>query len=189
MEISITSLIVLAIAFVAAGLLLLIVWPLLAQRHSTDSGPSVTVRRGESIVTVRSAGSGDFSVIFSSASSKDEQVIPAAPMSDRDAEEEVTILDELRDPDTPSERKAAIEKELLALGYRITRRQQSPRPKVGKANSSPEGKHKKQRRQASAKTSESHDDDTDEQSASEGIDADLDGLEPPFDDFYAPTEQ
>ena len=188
MEISITSLIVLAITFVAAGLLLLIVWPLLASRHSTDSGPSVTVRGGESIVTVRSAGGGDFSVIFSSGSSKDEQVIPAAPMSDKDAEEEVTILDELRDPDTPSERKAAIEKELLALGYQITRHQHSPKQQVSKADSSPEGEHRPQRKQASAKPSESPDDDADDHFASEGVDADMCEQEPHFDDFYAPSE-
>lgn len=188
MEISITSLIVLAITFVAAGLLLLIVWPLLASRQSQGSGPCVTVKGGESIVTVRNAGGGDFSVIFSSGSSNDEQVIPAAPMSDKDAEEEVTILDELRDPDTPSERKAAIEKELLALGYKINRRQHSPRQKASKADSSPEGTHRPQRKQASAKPSESPDDDADDHSAPEGVDAELGEQEPQFDDFYAPSE-
>ena len=88
----------------------------------------------------------------------------------------------------PSERKAAIEKELLALGYKINRRQHSPRQKASKADSSPEGTHRPQRKQASAKPSESPDDDTDSHSASEGVDAALGEQEPQFDDFYAPSE-
>lgn len=188
MEISITSLIVLAITLVAAGVLLLLVWPMFTAGKSKNSGPSVTVKGGDSIVTVRSAGGGDVSVFFStSESSRAEQIVPARSMDDRQAEEEVTILDELRDPDTPAERKAAIEKELLSLGYTIARKPSAPTVTSGKMAGEKTQDKRPEQKPASSKPSEP-DDDPDDDSSDKGVDEGLGEQEPQFDGFYAPSE-
>lgn len=187
MDIPITTIAIMAMLLIMAGCSLLIVWPYVPRRPKKQE-PHVTVKGGGSIVTVRNAGGGDFSVIFSSGQSEDEQVVPASTMDDKKAEEEVTILDELRDPRTPSERKAAIERELLALGYQIARRSRVVQTNTGKASSSPEGDGRPIRKQASSKPSEPSDDDADAPSLSEGVDEGLFEQEPQFDDFYAPID-
>ena len=187
MEISITTLIVIAIMLVAAGLLLLLVWPLFQAGKSKDSGSSVTVKGNDSIVTVRSAG-GDVSVFFGQGEqSRAEQIVPAAAMSDSAAEQEVTILDELRDPGTSPDRRAAIEKELLALGYRIERKPQAPRTTSGKMASQKEADNRPERKPASEKPSEP-DEDSHDTPSNDSVDEGLGEQEPQFDDFYAPSE-
>jgi len=187
MEFSITTMIVLSIILMAAGVLLLLLWPVISASKDQSQGQSVTVKgTSGSIVTVRNAAGGDFSVIFDNSSqSASEQVVPASVVSDRAAEEEVTIIDELKDPRTSAQRKKAIEDELLSLGYRIVGRKPSEPTTLGKPDSQKPGETRPQEKPASTKPSES-DDSAD--SSSKGVDEGLGEQEPQFDDFYDPSK-
>lgn len=187
MEISITTLTLLAVTFVTVGLVLLTVWPMLFPKHSAPKGPTVTVKDGASIVTVRNAGGGDFSISFSSKLSADEDVIPASAMSDTEAENEITVLDELRDPNTPAERKAAIEKELLDIGYKLIDKRASVQNNQTEKVEPAEQVSKPERKEASSKPGEP-DDEPSEGDHPEGVDEGFGDMEPQFDDFFPPSE-
>ena len=98
-----------------------------------DSMPSVTVSGKSAVVTVRNAAGGDLRLFFGEASPDgSSRAMPLAAAEDTAAENEVTILDELRNPDTPAQRKAAIEADLEALGYRIVKKAPGVKPKAVK---------------------------------------------------------
>lgn len=107
-----TALLCLAIALLLVGIVVVLV--------PTPSGkPNITIRNDGSLVTVRSAGQPDITIMFDPGDMRSGE--PPVELRSGDeplAEDEVTVLDELADPETPEERKKEIVRMLKSLGYR-----------------------------------------------------------------------
>lgn len=130
MEISTISLVVIAITMICAGLILSLLWPLIAahQPRSQSEGASITVHNKGSIVTLRNAPGSNLEVFFEESVQQSPAIVPTPIGADTEAEREKTMVDELRDPNTTRERRAEIEKELLSLGYeRVSEKDRQPR--------------------------------------------------------------
>lgn len=119
MDTSTIPLVVTAITMICAGLILYLLWPLIASHlpKEQQEGASITVHNKGSIVTLRNAPGVGLDVYFETSVQQSPSIVPTPIGEDREAEREKTVVDELRDPNTTKERRAEIEKELLSLGY------------------------------------------------------------------------
>lgn len=187
METATFSLVVVSVTIMAAGILVYLLWPLISSRHQKSSRESakVTVHAHDgSVVTLRNAPGSAVDVWFESSTQQSPSIVPTPVGADPEAEKEVTVLDELRDPSTSRERRREIEEELKAIGYQFVQREEVQVTQPQHTQEPP--KSRPQEKPSSAKPGEPDSDDSHPQ---EGVDEGLDEAEPQFDDgFIIPTE-
>jgi len=179
-------LLIMSIILVAIGIRLMVTLSPRPSSGKEEKGASVTVSGKRAVVTVRNATGGDVKVFFDEPSvQEDDRVIPYSGMEDRNAEEEVTILDELRNPKTPRERKAQIETELLALGYRIVQKPNANPGKGVKPKGQATPEHRPEKKPSSEKPSEPEDGNNNKQ---DGTDEGLGEQEPRFESYHVQSD-
>jgi len=180
-------LLVLSAILVAIGIRIMGTFSIKPSPQEEEQGPSVTVSGKSAVVTVRNAGGGDVRVFFGNQTSQEEdRVIPYSGTEDRSAEEEVTILDELRNPATPPERKAEIETELLSLGYRIVSKPQAVQQNTMEPKGQVVPDNRPEQKPSSDKPSEK--DDSDSNNKPEGTDEGLGEQEPDFEPYHVQSD-
>lgn len=106
----------LAVALLAAGIVTII-----RSSSPTTEDRQVTVRNDRSVVTVRSACSGNITITFDPTDLKSEvHPVELLPDGDRAAENEVTLLEEFTDPKTSIQRKREIVETFTGLNCTFT---------------------------------------------------------------------
>lgn len=119
-----TALICLSVAVLAAG-----VYILMQPSSPSGGGHQVTIKNDGSVITVRSAGSGNITVTFDPADLPAEHdPVELRPGDDTAAEGEVTLLEEFLSPHTSRERKREIMKYLSELGYKFSMKEEAQVP-------------------------------------------------------------
>lgn len=116
-------LICLAVALLAAGIKIAAPSP---PRQEEDR--QITIKSDRSVVTVRSAGSGNITVTFDPSDLPKGKPVELAPGGDTAAENEVTLADEYFDPSTPDRRRREIASMLTALGYTVKPKEEPKAP-------------------------------------------------------------
>ena len=110
-----TALVCLSIAMLLAGIVIAMLPP------ASKGNQKITIRRDQSVVTVRSAGSSDISISFD-PTDLGPQAPPAelSPGMESFAEGERSLLDELLDPATAPERRRELARLLRSLDYKVS---------------------------------------------------------------------
>lgn len=99
------------------AIVLVVIW-IGAPERGRDS---VSISDGRSVVTVRNAGGTGLTVTFGNTPE-----VPLECGAEPFAEEEVTVLDMLRDPRTPEKVRRLIESNLEELGYQVNGNNEIP---------------------------------------------------------------
>ena len=110
----VAMLICLAVALLAAGIRIAAPSP-----PPREDGRQITIRNDRSVVTVRSAGSGNITVSFDPSDLPKGRPVELTPGGDTIAENEVSLPEEFSDPHTPEERRREIAAVLTELGYSV----------------------------------------------------------------------
>lgn len=116
-------LICLAVALLAAGIRIAAPSP-----PPREEDRQITIKSDRSVVTVRSAGSGNITVTFDPSDLPKGKPVELTPGGDTAAENEVTLADEYFDPSTPAKRRREIASMLTALGYTVKPKEEPEAP-------------------------------------------------------------